>query len=161
MSFELRIADRLLGIAGSQPIGKSPRDLFEPVNNLLIAISGSITVVHARATRQLASRLRWGVKVILHRRSLQGDDAAPPRSMMNSRRLSARPKAKDEDKVEYSRSGPCTAAKGIRFCPVGVKSVGSTRPTSSRHVRCASDSSRIGALQRFDEECQLLTHALQ
>src|SRR4029077_15406251 len=25
-------------------------------------------------------------------------------------------------------------------------------PTSSRHVRCGSDSSRIGALQRFDEE---------
>ena len=35
-----------------------------------------------------------------------------------------------------------------------VKSVGSTRPTSSRHVRCASDSNRIAALQRFDEEAE-------
>src|SRR3984893_4442100 len=42
-----------------------------------------------------------------------------------------------------------------------VKSVGSTRPTSSRHVRCASDNSRIGALQRFDEECHKETYAVQ
>src|ERR1700730_10321541 len=39
-------------------------------------------------------------------------------------------------------------------CLLRVKSVGSTRPSSSRHVRCASDSSRIGALQRFDEEVE-------
>jgi hypothetical protein len=45
--------------------------------------------------------------------------------------------------------------------PVWVKSVGSTRPTISRHVRCASDSFRIGALQRFDEECHFRTHAAQ
>src|SRR3984893_10180171 len=42
-----------------------------------------------------------------------------------------------------------------------VKSVGSTRPTTSRHVRCASDSDRIGTLQRFDEECQKQTYAVQ
>jgi hypothetical protein len=30
-------------------------------------------------------------------------------------------------------------------CLLWVKRVGSTRPTSSRHVRCASDSDRIGA----------------
>src|SRR3984893_7473265 len=46
-------------------------------------------------------------------------------------------------------------------CLLRVKSVGSTRPTSSRHVRCASDSSRIGALQRFDEECHKPTNAVQ
>ena len=77
--------------------------------------------------------------MILHRRSLQGEDAAPPRSMMNSRR-SARPKAKDEDKVEYSRSGPCTAAKAIRFCPVGVKSVEGSLGRPSMHFRYSPKS---------------------
>src|ERR1700730_3426411 len=34
---------------------------------------------------------------------------------------------------------------------------GLIRPTNSWHVRCTSDSSRISALQRFDEKCQVRT----
>jgi hypothetical protein len=39
--------------------------------------------------------------------------------------------------------------------------VGPTRPTSSPHVRCTSDTSRTCALQRFDAECHQRTHAPQ
>ena len=36
---------------------------------------------------------------------------------------------------------------------VGSNRVGPARPTDSRYVRCTSESFRICALQRFDEEC--------
>jgi hypothetical protein len=39
----------------------------------------------------------------------------------------------------------CVAPKSRSQLPLWVKNVGSTRPTISRHVRCTSDSSRIGA----------------
>src|SRR5712691_2929014 len=39
-------------------------------------------------------------------------------------------------------------------CLNRVNHVGPTRPTTSRYVRCTSDSTRICALRRFDEECQ-------
>src|ERR1700720_2081622 len=39
--------------------------------------------------------------------------------------------------------------------------VGLMRPTNSWHVRCTSDSSRISALQRFDEKCHYRTYASQ
>src|ERR1700730_3492451 len=35
------------------------------------------------------------------------------------------------------------------------------RPTNSWNVRCTSDSSRISALQRFDEKCHYRTYASQ
>jgi hypothetical protein len=35
------------------------------------------------------------------------------------------------------------------------------RPELFLHVRCTSDSSRICALQRFDEECHKPTYAVQ
>jgi hypothetical protein len=65
-------------------------------------------------------------------------------------------------RLEHTGMGAwCITAKLAADVPHGVKSVGSTRPTTSRHVRCTSDSSQIGALQRFDEECQQPTYATQ
>src|ERR1700730_5147768 len=55
----------------------------------------------------------------------------------------------------------CVAPKSRSQLPLWVIRVGPIGPTSSWHVRCASDSSRICALQRFDEECHNRTHAVQ
>ena len=47
--------------------------------------------------------------------------AAPPRSVMNSRRFIGLPQCQGSQ-TKYSRSGPCTAATATRFRPVWVKS---------------------------------------
>jgi hypothetical protein len=67
-------------------------------------------------------------------------------------------------------SQPTTSSKKPCLCitacwptglPQRVIHVGLIHPTNSWHVRCTSDSSRISALQRFDEKCHKRTHAVQ
>jgi len=65
-------------------------------------------------------------------------------SVMNSRRFIGLPQ-RQGSQIEYSRSGPCTAAKATRFRPVGVMRVGTMRRSASRNVRYASDGDRIDA----------------
>jgi hypothetical protein len=47
-------------------------------------------------------------------------------------------------------------AGAMQRCLLGVKSLGLTRPTTSRHVRCASDSDRIGDSRQSVAWCQFL-----
>jgi hypothetical protein len=90
-------------------------------------------------------------------RTASGHAAAPPINKMKSRRLmcpSGRAKLPHHQDADTAL---CSTAKLTADRPLGVKSVGSTRWTSSRHVRCASDSDRIDALQRTDAKCHFRT----
>jgi hypothetical protein len=82
--------------------------------------------------------------------------AAPPRSVIKWRRCIAFPRLTTTSfclghQSRKRRSTKRVAAVNVhcknsdRQCLRWVKSFGSTRPTISRHVRCASDSDRIGA----------------
>jgi hypothetical protein len=96
-------------------------------------------------------------------RAADDQAAMPPSSVMNSRRLIASPEPAPT-LADYQGNwgwSVCTAAIQSRACLRWVKSVGSTRPTSSRHVRCASDSDRIGDSRQPVAWCHNRTHAVQ